>query len=132
MKLFRTFTEIGTNAHAVALQNPVPITEARRCGAFAIRRNGLSAGAQCQTLLRRLRELQFLRWLGFAGYGTADPDALQLLGLLSPVLSKPSSCRASGHRAVPAKPSHRRNCTAQPATRSVRNMARPSASSSLM
>ncbi len=30
-----------------------------------------------------LRDLQLLRWLGFARYGATDPDALQLLGALS-------------------------------------------------
>lgn len=30
-----------------------------------------------------LRDLQLLRWLGFARHGTTDPDALQLLGAIS-------------------------------------------------
>jgi [protein-PII] uridylyltransferase len=30
-----------------------------------------------------LRDIQLLRWLGFAGHGTTDPDALELLGALS-------------------------------------------------
>ncbi len=30
-----------------------------------------------------LRDVQLLRWLGFARYGATDPDALQLLGALS-------------------------------------------------
>jgi [protein-PII] uridylyltransferase len=30
-----------------------------------------------------LRDLQLIRWLGFARHGTTDPDALQLLGALS-------------------------------------------------
>jgi len=30
-----------------------------------------------------LRDIQFLRWVGFARYGTADPDGLQLVGALS-------------------------------------------------
>ena len=66
---------------------------------FHIRLEEADGLAILRTLLVAGCAVQFLRWLGFAGTARC-PDALQLLGLLSTGLSKPSSCRASGS-AVP-------------------------------
>ncbi|HEV3138009.1 MAG TPA: [protein-PII] uridylyltransferase, partial [Pirellulales bacterium] len=83
-KLFRAFTERFQRR-----------THARRKGLFnaildARRNERLQFGETVYLLepnIKRsrggLRDLQLLRWLGFACYGTTDPDAMQLMGKLS-------------------------------------------------
>ena len=71
-----------------------PSTHARRKGLFkailGARREERSQYGETVYLLEPnikrsrggLRDLQLLRWLGFACYGTTDPDAMQLMGTL--------------------------------------------------
>lgn len=47
-------------------------------------RNRLHATAQCQAIQRGLRDIQLVRWIGFARYGEAEPEQLTQRGLLAP------------------------------------------------
>ncbi|MBI3836799.1 MAG: [protein-PII] uridylyltransferase, partial [Planctomycetia bacterium] len=82
-KLFRTFSEKfqrRTHARRKSLFNA--INDARRMERLQYGETVYLLEPNVKRSRGGLRDLQLLRWLGFACYGTTDPDAMQLMGAL--------------------------------------------------